>query len=72
MLYGLPWRLYDPAPPNQFPEAWPVVWNAGSFGIYSYFQRFTPIAKIGHSISVYHLSAEDVARVAPLPSEDSR
>ncbi len=63
LLYGLSWRLYDPAPLDTVPEAWPIVWNVHDFNAYSYFQKFTPIKVIGHSIYVYRLSAEDVARV---------
>jgi hypothetical protein len=66
LLYGLPWRLYDPAPLNEVPEAWPIAWNAhGRDGsdAFGYFRRFTPIARIGHSIYVYRLFDEDAARV---------
>jgi hypothetical protein len=66
LLYGLPWRLYDPAPPTGVPEAWAPTWNAARPGAFGYFQQFQPILPpIGHSIYVYHLSADDVARVAP-------
>ena len=63
VLYGLPWRFYDPAPPDSVPEAWAMAWNAYRFNAFGYFRRFTPIERIGHSIYVYRLSAEDVARV---------
>ncbi len=65
LLYGLNWRLYDPASPKIAPEAWGVNWNAHELDAFGYFREFTPIKKIGHSIYVYRLSAEDVARVAP-------
>jgi len=65
LLYGLPWRLYDPAPPMTVPQAWAPVWNAWKFGAFEYFQQFKPIKRIGHSIYVYQLSEKDVARVAP-------
>jgi len=66
LLYGIPWRLYDPAPPVSVPQARAPVWNAWKFGAFGYFQRFEPIEKIGHSIYVYHLNEEDVARVASI------
>ncbi len=65
LLYGLRWRLYDPASPKVEPRAWELNWNAHVPDTFGYFRKFTPIAKIGHSIYVYHLSAEDVARAAP-------
>ena len=60
LVYGLPWRLYDPSP-----ETWAPVWNAGEHA-FSYFQEFEPIARIGHSIYVYKLTQQDVDRVALL------
>ncbi len=65
LLYGLPWRLYDPAPLDSVPEAWPIVWNAYQIDAYGYFREFTPINRIGHSINIYRLTEEDIARVAP-------
>jgi hypothetical protein len=66
LLYGLPWRLYDPALPTSVPEAWAPAWNAHGFHAFSYFRRFQPIIPpIGHSIYVYRISEEDVARAAP-------
>jgi 4-amino-4-deoxy-L-arabinose transferase-like glycosyltransferase len=66
LLYGLPWRLYDPAPPLKVPEAWAPAWNAWEEDAFWYFRQFEPIEKIGHSIYVYHLSPDDVAGAAPL------
>ena len=65
LLYGLNWRLYDPVSPSSAIEAWELNWNAHEWDAFGYFREFAPITKIGHSIYVYHLSAEDVARVAP-------
>jgi hypothetical protein len=65
LLYGLPWRLYDPAPPLVVPAAWSPAWNAHEIGAFDYFQQFTPIARIGHSIYVYRLTPADVTRVPP-------
>ncbi len=28
LVYGLPWRLYDSAPPDKVPAAWGPAWNA--------------------------------------------
>jgi 4-amino-4-deoxy-L-arabinose transferase-like glycosyltransferase len=69
--YGLPWRYYDPAPLNNVPEAWFPAWdvrnNVRNQDGYGYFRRFEPIGPpIGHSIYVYYLSEDDIARVAPL------
>jgi hypothetical protein len=73
LLYGLPWRLYDPAPPLRVPEAWSPVWNVSSElegkpgeDPFWYFRQFEPFARIGHSIYLYHLTDEDVAGSAPL------
>jgi hypothetical protein len=71
VLRGLPWRYYDPAPLDRAPNAWLPAWDVrenidGQDG-YGYFRRFTPIGPpIGHSIYLYHLSEQDVARVAPI------
>ena len=72
LLYGLPWRLYDPAPPEAVVEAWAPTWNAHgldpklpNFDAFGYFRDFQPIMPpIGHSIYVYRLTEADVARVA--------
>ena len=66
LLYGLPWRLYDPASPLQVPGAWAPAWNAGTEDAFWYFRQFEPKKRIGHSIYVYHLTADDVAGAAPL------
>ena len=62
LIYGLPCRLYDPAPLREFPQALSPKWNANEPGAFSYFQQCKPIKAIGHSIYIYRLSAEDVAR----------
>jgi hypothetical protein len=64
LLYGLPWRLYDPMDPRIVPAAWAPVWNAHGFHAYGYFRRFTPIKRIGHSFYVYRLTQEDIAQAA--------
>jgi hypothetical protein len=61
LVYGLPWRLYDSSP-----AAWEPAWNAFGKDAFGYFRRFEPIHKLGHSIYVYKLSQEDVARAADL------
>ncbi len=66
-LYGLPWRYYDPAPLDEAPQAWSPAWNVAEKNAFSYFRRFQPIGPpIGHSIYLYHLTEQDVARVANL------
>ncbi len=68
LLYGLPWRLYDPANPDTVPEAWSPAWNAALPDAFGYFRTyFTPIGPpIGHSIYIYHLTEADIARAAPV------
>jgi hypothetical protein len=66
LLYGLPWRLHDSAPPQKVPEAWAPAWRAFRPHAFGYFRQFKPIKKIGYSIYVYHLSEADVASAAPL------
>jgi Dolichyl-phosphate-mannose-protein mannosyltransferase len=63
LVFGLPWRLYDPSP-----DAWAPVWNADrdAFGYFRLFQPIARIGRIGHSIYVYKLSPQDVERAAPL------
>ena len=66
LLYGLRWRLYDPAPLGTVPEAIQPAWSYETNAL-KYFRQFRPIMPpIGHSIYVYHLTEEDVARVNPL------
>jgi 4-amino-4-deoxy-L-arabinose transferase-like glycosyltransferase len=73
LLYGLPWRLYDPADPKVTPEAWSPAWNAGKVDAFGYFRMFEPIEKIGHSIYIYHLKENDIAHAAPfLQSGETR
>jgi hypothetical protein len=68
MLYGLPWRLYDPVSLFQPTAAWGPAWNIPDehADAFWYFRQFEPIKRIGHSIYVYHLSADDIAGAAPL------
>jgi Dolichyl-phosphate-mannose-protein mannosyltransferase len=66
LVHGLPWRLYDPASPVVVPGAWAPAWNASEVDAFWYFRQFEPITRIGHSIYVYHLSADDVAGAEPL------
>jgi 4-amino-4-deoxy-L-arabinose transferase-like glycosyltransferase len=72
LLYGLPWRLYDPAPPDEVVQARAPAWNVLAPDAFAYFRRFEPIKKIGHSIYVYHLSKDDVAGVAALFDRSGR
>jgi hypothetical protein len=71
LLYGLPWGLYDPAPPVAVWEAIQPTWRfhptPDGRAALGYFRQFRPIMPpIGHSIYVYRLTEEDVARVSPL------
>jgi hypothetical protein len=71
LLYGIPWRLYDPADPRTTPEAWSPAWNSADVfdrlenAAFGYFRIFKPIDRIGHSIYVYRLDESDMARAAP-------
>ena len=60
LVYGLPWRLYDPSPKFQ---AWAPAWNAFQPDAFGYFRELTPIARVGHSIYVYLVTEEDAARL---------
>jgi hypothetical protein len=55
--------MYDPTPAWQ--QAWGPQWNVDQHA-FGYFRQFRPIHRIGHSIYIYKLSAEDVRRAAPL------
>ena len=61
LVYGLPWRLYDPSP--AIPDAWAPAWNAGQ-DAFSYFQKLTRVDHVGHSIYIYKLRQEDIGRVS--------
>jgi len=63
LLYGLHWRLHDNSPAWQ--QAWEPQWNVASHA-FGYFRQFQPIHRIGHSIYIYKLTAEDVARAGSL------
>jgi hypothetical protein len=65
LLYGLPWRLYDPADLKVTPEAWAPAWNVWDEYAFSYFKKFEPIHRVGHSIYIYHLSEADLANTSP-------
>ena len=57
LVRGLPWRVYDNARWAPY-SAW-----IDAFG---YFRALTPIARVGDSIFVYRVTADDAARLAPL------
>lgn len=60
---GLPYAIYDPSMrvANLYPG-----WDSrrSSIPAYTYFQTLTPIKKVGYSIFVYRVSAEDAARLS--------
>jgi len=64
IVRGLPWRLSDPQSLRSPQAAWQAAWNADA-DAFSYFAALTPIKKVGHSIYVYELTAEDCVRLAP-------
>ena len=63
LVRGLPWRMYDSASLASPNLAWQAAWSAGE-GAFAYFQDYRPVARVGHSIFVYDLSAEDCRRWA--------
>jgi hypothetical protein len=64
LLYGLPWRLYDPVSPLVEPQANQPTWNFYKPDAFGYFREFRPMMPpIGHSIYVYRLTEEDCALV---------
>jgi hypothetical protein len=36
--------------------------RSADFGEFGYFRNFEPVARIGYSIDVFHITAEDIAR----------
>ena len=57
LVRGLAWRVYSR-------DRW-KPYEAGP-NAYAYFQDFTPIDNVGHSILIYRLTANDVERLRPL------
>jgi 4-amino-4-deoxy-L-arabinose transferase-like glycosyltransferase len=64
---GLPYSVYDSSirVPNLYPG-----WDARNTGsdrpAFGYFQRLTPIAKVGYSIFIYRVTEEDAARLSSI------
>ena len=65
LVRGLPWRFHDPVSLRSPKIAWPICWRS-SFGAFAYFQKMEPKFKIGHSIFVYDVSADDCGNLASL------
>ncbi len=63
IVRGLPWRLHDPASLRTPGPAWSASWDARE-DAFGYFRELTPVAKVGYSISVYDVTADDCARLA--------
>ena len=61
LVRGLPWRFHDSLALTVPQSAWQIVWRAGE-GAFAYFANFKPVAKVGHSIYVYEIGEDDVAR----------
>jgi hypothetical protein len=36
--------------------------RSADFGEFGYFRDFEPVARVGYSIDVYHVTAEDISR----------
>ena len=56
LLYGLPWRLYDPVSLVEPRAAWGPAWNVAQEDAFWYFRQFEPTKIIGHSIYIYYLA----------------
>lgn len=65
LVRGLPWRFHDSASLTSPRTSWPICWRSAP-DAFGYFRELTPIERVGHSIYVYDLSAEDCAQLAPL------
>ena len=61
IVRGLPWRFYDSISLALPQVAWQAAWRTDT-GAFAYFANLKPIAKIGHSIFIYELTAEDCKR----------
>ncbi len=71
IVMGLPWRFDDSRSlqPPHFP--WMPSWSSHENPVthddaFGYFRELTPVARVGRSIYVYEVSAEDCVRLAPL------
>ena len=65
IVRGLPWRLYDSISLSSPRSSWMPSWDARE-DAFAYFRGLTPVKRVGHSIYVYELSAEDCIRLAPM------
>jgi hypothetical protein len=66
LVRGLPYRLYDSTSLTAPRISWLPAWNMRGEDAFSYFRELTPVARVGHSIYVYEVTAKDCARLAPL------
>jgi len=66
IVKGLPWRFYDHSTLKNSLIGWMPSWNDRVGGAFGYFQKLRPVARVGHSIYVYEVSATDCQRLAPL------
>ena len=65
IVRGLKWRFYDSISLTSPQTAWMPSWNARQ-DAFAYFRELTPVERVGHSIYVYEVTAEDCGRLAPL------
>ncbi|MGE3822438.1 MAG: hypothetical protein AB7I30_23735, partial [Isosphaeraceae bacterium] len=70
LVKGLPWRVYDSPWKGIGEERW-APYQAW-FGAFAYFDRLKPIAKVGHSIWIYRVTAEDAERLSEVWNAPSR
>jgi hypothetical protein len=70
LVKGLPWRVYD-SPWQGFGESrwapyetWFKSLGDRTLGAFAYFDDLTPIDRVGYSIWIYRVTADDAARLA--------
>ena len=70
IVRGLPWRLYDSislaTPESSWMPSWRTHEDRSHRDTFGYFRGMTPVARVGRSIYVYEVSADDCNRLAPL------
>lgn len=69
LVKGLPWRVYDSPWKGIGQDRW-APYQAW-FGAFGYFDGLKPVAKVGGSIWIYRVSAEDARRLSAIWSPTS-
>jgi len=63
IVRGLPWRFHDSVSLRVPQLGWQAAWRGDEYA-YSYFAELEPVKKVGHSVYVYEVTAEDCKRLA--------